>query len=88
MPEALLKPGAIFKGLKREEMDGGLCYSAKPRKYRNEKIEEPPPRGFIFLVFVDGTQKVFNWRWEKEDQTLADHPKDWETRFDEKLWPN
>ena len=63
-------PTAIFRGLKRDGQDGGLCYAGIPIQiHLDHNIVVPPPPGFTFLVFADENGHIFSWRWEKEDAT-------------------
>lgn len=88
IPPTLKKPSAIFRGLEREELENGYCYAGVPQFRRVEDKSIPPPDGMVFAVYVNSLFQVFEWRWEKMEPTEWGHPKDFLTRFAEKLWPH
>jgi hypothetical protein len=42
----------------------------------------------VFLVYVDPRDRLFEWRWDKEDPNASGHPLGWNDplRFKVKLW--
>ena len=75
MAETLKSPLVIAEGLKRDGLEEGLCYIAKPRKYR-DGAEFPPPPQMVFLVCMTQDFKIFEWRWEQEDAARPNCPND------------
>jgi hypothetical protein len=87
IPYILLHPTVIFQGLKRENMEKGLCYSGVPTvRYINADVTAPPHPGMTFLVFADDKFRVFDWRWEKVDKSNNDYPLDSKDRFTKTIW--
>jgi hypothetical protein len=84
MVETLKAPLIIAEGLKREGLETGLCYIAKPRKYR-DGADYPPPPKMVFLVCITHEFKVFEWRWEPEDVLRLNYPNDAQ-RFSNIKW--
>ena len=88
IPGVLSNPAAIFQGLKRENMEDGLCYVAiPPVRYINARVTAPPHPGKTFAVFADAKFEVFDWRWENTDSNDKNLPMDYQTRFSKKVWP-
>lgn len=94
IPSVLASPIAIFKGLKRAEKTEGLCYCGIPEhrmhtggSAASTPSKLPPYPEMTFLVFLNRSLTVFEWRWEKFDSKKIGYPKNWETRFEEQLWP-
>lgn len=92
LPETLLAPCAIFKGLKREGLTDPYCYSKSPsRRLKDSRIELPSPPGFVFTVAVNKDHRGFvilDWEMRRVDPSNGGHPLNWQTDFGEKLWPN
>ena len=87
IPYILLHPSVIFLGLKRENMEKGLCYAGiPPVRYVNAEVTAPPHPGMIFMVFVDDKSHVFNWRWERVDKSNNSYPIDSKDRFTKTIW--
>ncbi|MDQ3622639.1 MAG: hypothetical protein M3463_09145 [Verrucomicrobiota bacterium] len=80
-------PAAIFKGLKREEQEGGICYAGiPPRRYQDHHITVPPRPGMTFAVFMNANKVIFEWRWEKADPGKPEYPINSSERFEKVLW--
>ncbi|ODS31207.1 MAG: hypothetical protein SCARUB_03678 [Candidatus Scalindua rubra] len=88
LPEVLMKPKAIFEGLRIDEEEpkddiiGWHCYVGKPSKaFRSngQQMEAWPDQ--VYLVFVNEENVVYNWRWEKADSRDLDMPKEYDKRF-------
>ena len=61
------EPSAIFRGLKREGYERGLCFSGKTSRYwRNRTTETPFPPGKVFCIYVDDNGFIFEWRLDRE----------------------
>jgi hypothetical protein len=78
--ETLKEPVVIAEGLKREGFESALCYVGKPKRY-GDGWESPTPPKMVFLVCMTQDFKIFEWRWEKEDQERLDCPENAATRF-------
>jgi hypothetical protein len=87
VPPTLLRPNAVFRGLRDRGASNWLCYVGSPTKaYDYENGQRVPPwPGEVFLVFVNDQRVVYNWRWEKADPADPKLPIDFETRFLERL---
>ena len=85
--KVLLNPFAIFEGLKRENLEGGLCYSGVPSEMQwDEKVRVPFEKRKVFLVFINDKSEIFNWRIEIEHKKDKGFPENHKTRFDKVLW--
>lgn len=93
VPMILLKPHAVFRGLKRDadepvknNEEGWLCYSGIPTHAYNE---DGTPRGSwpkeVFLVFVSSDKVVYNWYWYESDPSNPSLPKGHKERFRERI---
>lgn len=88
LPDVLKAPSVIFKGLKREEQEGGMCYTGIPSyRYLDHKVTVPPHPEMVYAVFMNSGFVIFEWRWEKSDPEKIAYPIDWINRFEEILWP-
>lgn len=96
VPEAVSKPDAIFRGLRRPNQNEGLCYSVRPENDPDDERDDTPefaglPRyGVAFLAFVevrDMGYVVFDWEWRDEDPNDPGHPVGWRSDFDAKVYP-
>lgn len=89
LPEVLIKPKAIFAGLRRDEDEpkksnsfGSLCYVGRPSvAYRSNGQRVEPWPGQVYLVFVSDENVAYNWRWEKADSKDLNMPKEFDKRF-------
>lgn len=91
VPEVLLKPSAIFQGLKRDRDEprrgaGSLCYCGRPiHCFEDDGRNVPPPRNRVFLVFVNDDWIAYNWYWYDADSNQPDLPDGYSERFDRRL---
>ncbi|HET6248678.1 MAG TPA: hypothetical protein VFE47_13330 [Tepidisphaeraceae bacterium] len=84
--QVLLNPVVVFEGV-REHQHGGICYSGIPTcRYTDEGAPIP---GFVFLVYINPMDWLYEWRWDKEDPNMPGYPLGWDdpARFKAKLWP-
>lgn len=72
VPWILSRPRAVFEGLCWDNDESGSrgvgwrCYCGLPNcAYKRDGTKSEPYEGEVFLVFVDDTSLVYNWRWEK-----------------------
>jgi hypothetical protein len=90
IPEAAGSPDAIFEGLKRSNLQEGLCYSVSlTHDPDNEDSQTPPRFGYVFLAFVRPATwgyVVFDWAWREEDFEFPGHPTDWKNDFSRRTW--
>jgi hypothetical protein len=91
LPEVLGHPIVIFQGLKREDYDGGLCYSRRvARRFQGPSIELPPHPDTVAVVFVNPDHRgniVLDWDWRTEDLDRPGWPENWQSDFGETIWP-
>lgn len=88
IPYGLTSPCAVFQGLQREEHELSLCYVSRPKqRFIGENISVSLGQGWVFLVFVNSSLEIFDWRFEKADELDSRFPKGYSNRFDKKLWP-
>ncbi len=82
VPATLERPEMVFRGLRRD-LEGGPCYVARPeRTFDNDGLARSMPPGFVFAVYLDEDDKVYEWRLEPADDFAS-----WEERFEERTWP-
>jgi len=83
VPETLMKPQAVFIGL-RDEGDEGLCYVGSPScSYRGTDGKQADPWvGQVYLVFVNKDKVVFSWRWERGVNGM---PENYDKRFSKQV---
>jgi hypothetical protein len=87
VPAALLKPTAVFRGVREEGERNWLCYCSVPaQRYdlTTGEIRRIHP-GRVFLVFVNDDNIVYNWRWEQADSSHPKLPVNHASRFEEKV---
>lgn len=83
----LKHPTAIFEGLRRDEDEdcrgvGWRCYCGTPNcAYASDGKETNPPRGKVFLVFVNDEGVAYNWRWDLADAENNRLPEHYDIRF-------
>lgn len=92
IPEVLASPAAIFEGLRREDYEDALCYSARPsRRFKSSTIEVPFPPDRVMLVYVENHKTrgliVLDWDSRKRHATDQGHPQNWEHDFGRRIWP-
>ena len=90
MPFVLRNPTSIWKGVRHdgEHWDEWICYCGVPQQhYSNGEIVPMQRPGYVFLSFVESGWYVFGFRLVKCDPIDNKLPEDWETRFDERIWP-
>lgn len=87
VPEVVLRPAAVFEGLRREgSLSTGRAYSGRPASaFDNRGQPVPLPEGKCYVVFVTPRGSVYDWDWVPEGS--AGVPKDWEKRFGRQVWP-
>lgn len=82
VPGTLERPDMVFRGLRRD-LEEGTCYVARTdKRYDNDGLAHPAPIGFVFAVYLDEDERVYEWRFEPEEDFVK-----WEERFEEKTWP-
>src|SRR5262249_44641962 len=87
VPPTLLRPTAVFRGLRDRDALTWLCYVGLPTRAYDYTtgLRVPPWPGEVFLVFVNGERVVYTWGWEKSSPSNPHLPEDHEARFVEKL---
>jgi len=87
----LESPLAVFQGLNREDYEEAHCYSGIPAcRWKSSSIQVPPPRGFVFLAFVNSDLRghiVLDWEWRPAHKDRAGHPIGCESDFGRQTWP-
>lgn len=86
VPFVLLRPTAIFRGVREEDELEWLCYCGTPQfAYDGATGETRAPwKNQVFLVFVTADRVVYNWRWEPCDPRRKDLPAGYALRFKER----
>ena len=86
VPVVLKTPKAIFRGVREEGELSWLCYCGIPDTAYDRKTGASGPSWAdeVFLVYVNDDGMIYNWRWEKCDQTDCDLPINYVSRFDER----
>lgn len=87
VPPVLLRPIAVFRGLRDRESAEGLCYVGVPSRAYNYSTGQrlPPWPGEVYLVFVNGARAVYTERWEKCAPDNPELPEGYGSRFVERL---
>jgi len=87
VPPTLSLPHAVFRGLRDQDEEEGLCYVGHPDRSFDYKSGNrvPPPAGEVFLVFVNEQRIVYTWGWERMSPDNAELPEGYATRFKERL---
>lgn len=89
--QALSKPEALFRGIRKDEDEkftdspGWLCYSIRGSNRYDRQGQPYPSKGEVFLVFINEEKVVYNWTWYKADPDDDKIPVDSGTRFKERL---
>ncbi len=87
VPQVLLHPTAVYRGLPSRGADW-LCYAGLPDRafdYRTG-LRIPPWQGEVFLVYINASLFVYNWRWETADLISAGLPAESDpTRYSTKV---
>ena len=94
VPQAVSKPDAIFRGLRRPNQNEGLFYSIRPETDPDDDGDAEkvglPRYGVVFLAFVEARNMgyvVFDWEWRDEDPDEPGYPLRWRDDFAEKVYP-
>jgi hypothetical protein len=82
--EVIRQPDVIYKDLKRNGLEEGLCYVGKPKQY-GDGWSAPPAKGMVFLV-CSNHDVIFEWRWEMADIKDSGKPQDEKRRFGKVIW--
>lgn len=88
VPQVLMKPTAVFGGLRTEGVDGGFCYVGIPdRSFPFSRDGNPadPYRGKVFCVLVDDEKKILRWSWRPCDDVDKGLPANYGTGFKKRL---
>ncbi len=90
LTEILRDPVVIFEGLKRDDFEGGYCYSGLvSKRMQSPSIELPAPPGMVAVVFVHPTHAgniVLDWDWRPEHPDRPGWPDAWEDDFGGHKW--
>ncbi len=88
VPEVILRPTAIFRGVRSEGESEWMCYSGIPSRAFDHRTgqEVTPWRGEVFLVFADWPDRcLYNWDWVRGSPENSMLPIDHQSRFIERL---
>jgi hypothetical protein len=91
VPEVLLSPTAIFKGLTLDSDEpqrgaGWFCYAGLPTWcFEHDGRQFPAPKNRVFLVFVNDEWIAYNWYWCAADPDRPELPKAHAERFRERV---
>jgi hypothetical protein len=90
LPEILGDPKAIFEGLRRDDFEGGYCYSGYPSKrMQGNSIVLPIPPETVAVVFVNPSVRgnvVLDWEWRPDDPDEPGRPEAWQDHFERLKW--
>ncbi len=90
LSEILSDPEVIFEGLKRDDFEGGYCYSGHASKrMQGPGIELPPPPEMVAVVLVHPSLRgniVLDWDWRPEHPDTPGWPEAWEDDFERHKW--
>lgn len=87
--EAILRPCAIFRGLKRTNFADGYCYVADLKeRYDNDGELVSMPDDRLFLVFAKNFMGlvVFDWEFRKRSNGNRNFPANSGDDFQECIW--
>lgn len=89
VPDILMSPAGIWKGLNREHQEEAFCYSGVPlgafADEHGKAVEIA--MGKVFLVFLTENLDAVKWRYAQQDPKRAGFPVGHDTRFGARLWP-
>ncbi len=79
--EVVRNPLKVWKGL-REGDNQRRAYCGRPsRRWLNSGAYEPPPDGYVYMVYADRDGYVFDWDWVKCDADGSGFPDGHRDRF-------
>jgi len=78
----LAHPYAVFRGLKRLNMDKAMCFVGAARFAFPGGVCCSKPDDFVFAAFLYEDFEVFGWHWIHCDQDNPHLPEDHKNRFD------
>jgi hypothetical protein len=96
--EALVKPCAVFEGIRFDEDEkhscqdlGWLCYCYRPEfQYLFDGRKAAAPVGKVFLVFVNNDHEIYHWVWERAEPDLLQCrkylPINFKNRFNKQIF--
>lgn len=90
IPDVVMKPTVIFRGLRRDGQEFALCYCGEASGTFATEYNIPfdaPPRGQVFLVFVTPDMEITKYRFCGSDPDIPGYPIDHHSRFGGPLWP-
>lgn len=83
--EVLADPICIYEGLNRKGYENAVCYVGCPKRY-GEDWSGPPLPDHVFVVCISEHQVMFEWGWEKADDTDKTKPENANSRFRKLKW--
>lgn len=86
--QILETPRAVFKGVREMDEDDWWCYAGTPDHAYDYKTAEKRPSWplKVMAIFVTDDRVLYNWYWCEVDQEVPYLPKDFKTRFREKVF--
>lgn len=82
-------PAGIWRGLNRLDQDEALVYCGIPSGEfcREHNLPFRIDERFTFMVFQTKTHIITKWRKCETSSEIAGYPKEHQTRFGVRLWP-
>lgn len=92
VPAILQNPTAVFEGLTQDEDEdqrgvGWRCYCGIPdNAFNSDGTRRSAYPGQVYLVFINDENIAYNWRWEKGHDADPMLPRNYESRFKQRLY--
>lgn len=84
----LRAPRRVYHGILRQGRDriflGGDCYVGPGEGWKNDGNYA---EGFVYMIYVNASNFLFQMGWQEADGLERDKPKDFRTRFTREVWP-
>lgn len=92
VPDGLVNIKHLYRGVRDVDRDlsedDWLCYISKPSRAYDYKTDRDVPawENEVFLIYVNDEREVYIWFWVECDPNEPFLPKDYKTRFIEKVF--